>query len=246
MAGAALVGVRSFRLDAGEALCVVCVLSGWCPASAAVGLRRPGWPAIRSRSLRSSADSTVQPASGVYVLKGAAQPMGGDMDESFERFVADEGPSLLRFAAALIGDRGTAEEVVQEVLFRASRRWAVILATGAHRAYLRRMVINEHVSWRRKWARLVPRDGVLLERVQPDHAGQYAERDALSRELDKLPPRQRAVLVLRYYEGLSDEAIAELLGCSHGTVRSHASRALAALRIELSTPLAGAAPTAKD
>jgi RNA polymerase sigma-70 factor (sigma-E family) len=161
------------------------------------------------------------------------------MDETFERWVVEHRASLLRFAAALTGDRGTAEDVVQEVLLRASNRWASIVATGAQKAYVRRMVINEHVSWRRKWARLVPHEIVPEERVEPDHAVRHAQHEALGRELDRLPPRQRAVLVLRYYEGLSDEAIAEVLGCSQGTVRSHASRALEFLRVDLTPSLTG-------
>ena len=168
------------------------------------------------------------------------------MDTTFEQYVTERGPGLVRFAGALTGDPGTAEELVQEVLLRASRRWPDIVATGAVHAYLRRMVINEHVSWRRKWARLVPHGDVPDARTVADHAERHAERDALSRELDKLPPRQRAVLVLRYYEGLADEAIAETLGCSTGTVRSHASRALAALRIDLSRSLAAASVQARE
>jgi RNA polymerase sigma-70 factor (sigma-E family) len=172
--------------------------------------------------------------------------MGRRMDETFEQYVARRGVALLRFAGALTGDRGTAEEIVQEVLLRASRRWPEIVATGAVPAYLRRMVINEHVSWRRKWARLVPHGDVPDRRIVADHAERQADRDALSRELDKLPPRQRAVLVLRYYEGLGDDAIAGVLGCSTGTVRSHASRALAALRIDLSPTLAATSTKARE
>ncbi len=71
------------------------------------------------------------------------------------------------------------------------------------------------------------------DRVTPDHAGRHAERDALLTELGKLPRRQRTVLVLRYYEGLSDHEIADVLGCAPGTIRGYASRALAALRVEL-------------
>lgn len=71
-------------------------------------------------------------------------------------------------------------------------------------------------------------------RRTPDHAVAHAERDALLTEVGKLPRRQRAVLVLRYYEGFSDSEIAELLGCTAGTVRGYASRALATLRVEMS------------
>ena len=104
-------------------------------------------------------------------------------------------------------------------------------------AYLRRMIVNEHLSWRRKWSRLIPH-AELADRMPPDpgFADRHAERAALVDELNKLPKRQKAVLVLRYFEGLPDEEIADLLGCARATVRTHAARGLAALRIELTEP----------
>ena len=102
--------------------------------------------------------------------------------------------------------------------------------------YVRKMILNEFLSWRRRSWRLIPAGeaGTGLGSAAPDHAQEYSERDALLGELGKLPRRQRAVLVLRYYEDRPDAEIAELLGCAPGTVRGYASRALAALRIELS------------
>ena len=101
--------------------------------------------------------------------------------------------------------------------------------------YLRRMVTNEHLSWRRRWhVRTIhaTTDDVLAARIAPeaDHAQHVVEDDAMWRHLTGLPPRQRAVLVLRYYEGLDDTEIGDVLGTSSATVRSHASRALATLR----------------
>jgi RNA polymerase sigma factor (sigma-70 family) len=98
------------------------------------------------------------------------------------------------------------------------------------------MVLNEFLSWRRRSWRLIPVGGreAAPDRAEPDHAQQHADREALLAELAKLPRRQRAVLVLRYYEGCTDTEIAGLLGCTPGTVRGYASRALAALRVELS------------
>jgi RNA polymerase sigma-70 factor (sigma-E family) len=150
----------------------------------------------------------------------------------FEEFAASRLPALLRFAVVLTGDRGLAEDVVQEVLIRTHAKWRRIGGLDAPEPYVRRMVVNEYLSWRRRWARLIPQ-AEPADRSVADHAAQHAERDALLSELRKLPTRQRAVLVLRYYEGLSDLEIASVLGCSHGTVRGYASRALAALRIEL-------------
>jgi RNA polymerase sigma-70 factor (sigma-E family) len=162
---------------------------------------------------------------------------------TFEEFAARRLPAVLRFAAVLTGDRAAAEDIVQEAMIRAYRRWDVIGCLDRPEFYLRKMIVNEFLSSRRRLWRLVPSgSGADLDtRVSPDHAGQHAERDALLAELGKLPARQRAVIVLRYYEGLPDREIAELLGCTPGTVRGYASRALAALRVELAPqPATGA------
>lgn len=154
---------------------------------------------------------------------------------TFEEFAAARLPAVLRFAAVLTGDRGLAEDVVQEVLIRANGRWEAIARLDRPEAYVRKMIVNEYLSWRRRSWRLVP-SGAGTEvdgRLSPDPAAGHAEREALLAELDRLPARQRAVLVLRYYEGLSDAEIADALGCATGTVRGYASRALAMLRVEM-------------
>jgi RNA polymerase sigma-70 factor (sigma-E family) len=154
---------------------------------------------------------------------------------TFEEFAATRLDAVLRFAVVLTNDRGLAEDVVQEVLIRAHRRWPQIEGMEYPEAYIRRMVVNEFLSWRRKWARYVPYAEVDPSAREPDHAEAHAERTALLGEVGKLPRRQRAVLVLRYYEGLSDAQIAETLGCAETTVRGYAFRGLAALRIELTS-----------
>jgi RNA polymerase sigma-70 factor (sigma-E family) len=154
---------------------------------------------------------------------------------TFEEFAAARLPAVLRFAAVLTGDRGLAEDVVQEVLIRAHGRWEAIARLDRPEAYIRKMIVNEYLSWRRRSWRLVP-SGAGTEvdgRLSPDPAAEHAERDALLAELARLPGRQRAVLVLRYYEGLSDTEIADAFGCATGTVRGYASRALAMLRVEM-------------
>jgi RNA polymerase sigma-70 factor (sigma-E family) len=153
---------------------------------------------------------------------------------TFEEFAATRLDAVLRFAVVLTNDRGLAEDVVQEVLIRAYGRWAKIAELDYPEAYVRRMVVNEFLSWRRKWARYVPYAEVEPDIREPDHAAAQAERSAMLAEVGKLPRRQRTVLVLRYYEGLSDAQIAEILGCAETTVRGYAFRGLAALRIELS------------
>jgi RNA polymerase sigma-70 factor (sigma-E family) len=154
---------------------------------------------------------------------------------TFEEWAAARLAAVLRFAAVLTGDRGLAEDVVQEVLIRAHRRWDAIACLDRPEAYVRKMIVNEYLSWRRRSWRLVPSGaGTDVDaRSVPDPAVRHAERDAILTELARLPRRQRAVLVLRYYEALSDAEIAEVLGCAPGTVRGYASRALATLRVDL-------------
>jgi RNA polymerase sigma-70 factor (sigma-E family) len=165
---------------------------------------------------------------------------------TFEDFAAERLPGLLRFAAVLTGDRTQAEDLAQEVLVKAHARWNSIGSLDRPEAYVRKMLLNEFLSWRRRSWRLVPAGSGsdVDRRHSPDHAAGYAERDALIAELGKLPPRQRAVLALRYYEGFSDTEIAAALGCSAGTIRGYASRALAALRVEMAERPYGAAGVA--
>jgi RNA polymerase sigma-70 factor (sigma-E family) len=152
----------------------------------------------------------------------------------FERFIRDRGPDLLRFTSAVCADRALAEDVLQEVLIRLHPRWADIQAMGAPETYVRRCLVNEYLTWRRKWARIVPREVLpTVHAHQLDHADAHADRAVLMTELAALPPRQRAVLVMRFYGGHSDDEIADVLGCRPATVRGYASRALKALRIEL-------------
>jgi RNA polymerase sigma-70 factor (sigma-E family) len=155
---------------------------------------------------------------------------------TFEEFAVARLPALLRYAVVLTGDRGLAEDVVQEVLARAHSRWQRIVQCEQPEQYVRRMVVNEYLSWRRRWGRIVPVPEVTPPPSDaPDHATTHANREALRGELARLPRRQRTVLVLRYYEGLSDSEIADVLGCTSGTVRGYASRALATLRVDLSS-----------
>jgi RNA polymerase sigma-70 factor (sigma-E family) len=153
---------------------------------------------------------------------------------TFEEFAATRLPAVLAFAAVLTGQRATAEDIAQEVLIRAYARWDTIGGLDRPEFYVRKMVLNEFLSWRRRSWRLVPAGDRAAEAGSTlDPADQYAERAALLAEIRKLPRRQRAVLVLRYYEDRSDADIAELLGCRPATVRAYAARALAALRVGL-------------
>ncbi|MEU7974065.1 SigE family RNA polymerase sigma factor [Micromonospora sp. NPDC049089] len=150
---------------------------------------------------------------------------------TFEEYAFARTSALVRLARLLTGDEHRAEDLVQEVLARAYARWGRISRTDQPDAYVRRMLVNTHNSW---WRRLSSREisvAAVLDRAGGvDEAAGVAERDALWRLVCDLPARQRTVIVLRYYEDLDDSSIAEILACSTGTVRTHAKRALAALR----------------
>lgn len=158
------------------------------------------------------------------------------MRDRFEAFVADRLDRLLRYATALTCDPHLAQDIVQEVLLRAQRRWSRIESMQAPDAYLRRMITNEYLSWRRRRAaRTVASTHRTLDALSTpvaDPATGYAERDAMRGRIAALPRKQRAAILLRYYEDCTDAEIAEILGCTAGTVRSHVSRALATLRTD--------------
>jgi RNA polymerase sigma-70 factor (sigma-E family) len=147
-------------------------------------------------------------------------------------------PRLVRTAYAVSGDRGRAEDAVQTAFAKAYRSWRRISRLEAPEAYLRRMVVNEVLNDRRR-ARC--RHEITSD-APPDRADAEtadlapAHDDDVWRAVSSLPPRQRAVLVLRYYEDLSEQQIADALGCRPGTVKSQASAALATLRTRLDHP----------
>jgi RNA polymerase sigma-70 factor (sigma-E family) len=153
---------------------------------------------------------------------------------TFEEYIAARGPSLLRFARVLTGDQHRAEDLVQEALAKAYPRWGRILRTDRPDVYVRRVIANAaHSWWRRRSNREPPVGEVLDAPAAGDHGTDTVERDAMWRQIRRLPDRQRAVLVLRYYEDLDDATIADILRCSQTTVRTHAARALQALRLRL-------------
>ncbi|WP_327636002.1 SigE family RNA polymerase sigma factor [Kribbella sp. NBC_00482] len=154
---------------------------------------------------------------------------------TFEEWTRQGVPDLVRFATVLCGSGHLAEDLVQDTVIKAHRHWDRIQRADRPDSYLRRMVVNEYLSWRRKWSRFVPRPEIWgqADQLQPDHATRLADQDEMVAELAKLPRRQRSVIALRYYCGLTDAEIADVLGCSPNTVRAYASRALATLRIEL-------------
>ena len=148
---------------------------------------------------------------------------------SYDDFVLTRDPALLRFAYSLTGDRGLCRGSRPGALVKALRRWSGQSALDRPEAYVRRIVINTFLSWhRRRSSKEVP--GPVPDQAVPDVSDTYAQQDLVWRLLGELPRRQRAVLVLRYYEGLPDREIAGLLGCAEGTVRSLAARSFQSLR----------------
>ena len=152
----------------------------------------------------------------------------------FEEFASAALPGLLRFGHVLTGDPQRAEELVQQALVSTWARWRRIEHEQPH-AYVRRAMVNTHTSWWRRSRHEAPLPaGYDLAAPQ---SGALEERDRTLTALRQLPPRQRAVIVLRYYEDLSEAEIARVLDCSPGTVKSQASRALRTLHTLLSPDL---------
>jgi RNA polymerase sigma-70 factor (sigma-E family) len=161
--------------------------------------------------------------------------------DDFREYVAVRGPGLLRSAVLLTGDRGHAEDLVQTALIRVHARWGRIRDREAVDAYVRRAMLTTYLNWwRRRWRGEVPTE-VLPDRAEAGGYERVETRLPLAQALTRLPPRMRAVVVLRYFDDLPDAEIAALLGCSAATVRSQAHRALAKLRED--GALADLAPT---
>ncbi|MFJ6935859.1 SigE family RNA polymerase sigma factor [Streptomyces sp. NPDC101132] len=179
------------------------------------------------------------PESGVPAAREAAVPgagvpgtvtQGDEGPGGFDEFAAARWERLVRIAFLLTGDFHEAEDLVQTTLIKVHGRWHRIRAESLD-AYVRRALVNTHRSRLRRRTitqLLVPR---LPEEAAPaPPGGEVEERDAMLTLLDTLAPRQRAVLVLRFWEDLTEEETARVLDCSVGTVKSQASRALARLR----------------
>jgi RNA polymerase sigma-70 factor (sigma-E family) len=161
-----------------------------------------------------------------------------DRRATFEDFVAANAASLLRTAYLIAGDLGEAEDLVQESLLRVARRWPRVRRMEHPAAYARKILLNVALDGASRRSRRSvelddpggsePRD--LTAALELSRVGDRLE---LRAALARLPPRQRAVLVLRYYLDLSEAETAAALGCSQGTVKSASSRALARLCAEL-------------
>jgi RNA polymerase sigma-70 factor (sigma-E family) len=161
--------------------------------------------------------------------------MSAKLDGEFREFMHARWPAMVRLAYGLTGDQGHAEDVAQAAFARAYAAWARVRRSGDPDAYVRQIVINENRNRfrkRRVTERLTdsPPESVLIDMPWTDAIREYDERSALMTALQRLGPRQRAVIVLRYWMDLTEHETAAALNCSVGTVKSQASRARAALR----------------
>ncbi|MBO3748176.1 SigE family RNA polymerase sigma factor [Streptosporangiaceae bacterium NEAU-GS5] len=149
----------------------------------------------------------------------------------FERYVAERSSRLLRTAYLLCRDWATAEDLLQTALAKAWLAWRRVGDNPD--PYVYRILVNTHATWwRRRWRRETPASALPEAIDEHDALAAIGHREAIRQALTCLPPRQRAVIVLRYFADLPDQEIAETLGCSPATVRSQASRALARLRVD--------------
>ncbi|WP_144126198.1 SigE family RNA polymerase sigma factor [Catellatospora sichuanensis] len=161
--------------------------------------------------------------------------------ESFDEYARSRLPMLARVAYLLTGDPFLADDLVQLTLLRLASRWEQVSAAREPDAYVRRILYTQHVSWWRRVRREALPVAVLPERAAADFTGETVTALAVREALARLAPRQRAVLVLRYFEDLSEAETAAVLGIAVGTVKSQTRDALARLRVialELSGSLA--------
>jgi RNA polymerase sigma-70 factor (sigma-E family) len=156
----------------------------------------------------------------------------GEADSvEFSQYVTERSGAWLRVAYLLTGNRSDAEDLLQTALAKTYLAWNRIQDKGALDGYVRRVLVNTQTSWwRKRRVDEYPTD-LLPEQPSEDAApGQFEMRETIWKALGDLPKRQRAVVVLRYYEDLSEAETAAVMGISVGTVKSTASRALAKLR----------------
>ena len=170
--------------------------------------------------------------------------MDARLEAQFSEYAAARQQRLLRTAYLLTSDLHAAEDLVQISLAKAYLSWGKLREPAAADAYVRRIMVNEHTSWwRRAWRRNERSTEVLPESASTEHdPTDVAQRDELWALVQTLPPRQRAAVVLRFYEDMSEAETAQVLGCAVGTVKSQTSRALATLRGRI-TPDANAETT---
>lgn len=156
-------------------------------------------------------------------------------EPDFDRFVAEHGRELERYAFVLSGDSATAQDLVQTALLKTYRHWRRVSHIERPVAYVRKILTNGYLDLRRRPAEHSMADlpDLATDGLSLDPVHRIVAADEIRRALTVLSPHQRAVIVLRHLAGLDDAAIADELGCSQGTVRTHASRGLQRMRAVL-------------
>lgn len=162
----------------------------------------------------------------------------GRQEAAFHEFVTARSSSLFRTAYLMVGDYQLAQDLLQESLVKTYVAWPRLRDVGNVEAYARRVVVTTSISWRRRRSFHERPVDALPDRSVPDAAEQVAARTDLWSQIHALPPRQRAAVVLRYCEDLSEAKTSELMGCSVGSVKRHAAHGLAKLRDRMGAPLA--------
>jgi RNA polymerase sigma-70 factor (sigma-E family) len=160
------------------------------------------------------------------------ESQAGEDDAAFRDYVLARSTALLRMGTMLTGNRADAEDLVQAALAKTYLAWGKINDRAALDAYVRRAMVNTHISWwRRRRVQEFPTDD-LPDQVVADHARDSDMAEVVRHALDRLPQRMRAAVMLRYFEDMTEPEIAATLGISLGTVKSTVSRAVARLRID--------------
>jgi RNA polymerase sigma-70 factor (sigma-E family) len=176
--------------------------------------------------------NTAAPASGVPRQPGPAGTSAGTREIDFHEFVTSRGRSLLHSAYLLTGNVADAEDLVQSALAKTYQAWDRIEDRKALDGYVRRAMVNTHISWwRRRKVDEYPTDDIP-DRPVADSAVSSEQHDALKRAIERLPHRMRAAVVLRFFEDMTEAEVADVLGVSQGTVKSTVSRAVAKLRTD--------------
>ena len=156
--------------------------------------------------------------------------MRDQRDEEFTSFVVERGAALLRTACQMTGDRQHGEDLVQTTLAKAYGSWSKVRRADEPMAYVRRIMVNSHLSRLRRFMSGEQVIEVVPDRGTGDAQAAHADRDEMRRALLRLSPRVRTAVVLRYFEDLSEAETARVMGCSPSTVNNHVSKGLSALR----------------
>ena len=194
-----------------------------CANAGRAGAAEPGRP-------RGAVSGRTGQDGGLVPQARDGQPAAAD--PCFLEYVTARSRSLLRTAYLLTGNLPDAEDLVQSALAKTYQAWDRIQDRAALDGYVRRAMVNTHISWwRRRKVEEFPTDEVP-DQVVADPSGNSDLQDSLRRAIDRLPRRMRAAVVLRYYEDMTEAEVADVLGVSLGTVKSTVSRAVAKLRID--------------